>query len=254
MATPTINRIWYSSRLWTPALLSTSLWLDANDSSTVVLNGSTVSQWNDKSGNDRHVAQTNSTLQPVYNATGFDGKPSIDFLNDVLWRASWGDMSQPFTRLIVFRPLTIASPAHIWNSDILGTSTVNNVADFFSNMNGTMSQYALYHCNGRILTVGTNYLRISEFNTTNSRVYHDGTLVGTANSGGNAARGITIGGRSGGDAPTAPANWRIAEAILINGILSTEDRQKVEGYLAHKWGLTANLPVNHPYKASPPMA
>lgn len=30
-----------------------ALWLDANDSSTITLNGSTVSQWRNKSGNDR---------------------------------------------------------------------------------------------------------------------------------------------------------------------------------------------------------
>ena len=30
------------------------------------------------------------------------------------------------------------------------------------------------------------------------------------------------------------------------------DVEKAEGYLAHKWGLTANLPVTHPYKSSAP--
>lgn len=29
-------------------------------------------------------------------------------------------------------------------------------------------------------------------------------------------------------------------------------RQKAEGHLAHKWGLTANLPVGHPYKTTAP--
>tara|TARA_B100000424_G_scaffold181773_1_gene140655 strand:- start:530 stop:754 length:225 start_codon:yes stop_codon:yes gene_type:complete len=30
------------------------------------------------------------------------------------------------------------------------------------------------------------------------------------------------------------------------------DVEKAEGYLAHKWGLTGNLPVTHPYKSSAP--
>jgi len=30
------------------------------------------------------------------------------------------------------------------------------------------------------------------------------------------------------------------------------DFEKAEGYLAHKWGLTGNLPVSHPYKSSAP--
>jgi hypothetical protein len=44
------------------------------------------------------------------------------------------------------------------------------------------------------------------------------------------------------------------EAILIDGLPSTTDRQKLEGYLAWKWGLEADLPVDHPYKTTPPTA
>lgn len=45
----------------------------------------------------------------------------------------------------------------------------------------------------------------------------------------------------------------IAEVIfVVNQVLTAADRQKLEGYLAHKWGLEANLPVGHPYKVSPP--
>jgi hypothetical protein len=42
------------------------------------------------------------------------------------------------------------------------------------------------------------------------------------------------------------------EVIIINGTITAEDREKLEGYLAHKWGLEASLPTNHPYKASAP--
>ena len=40
----------------------------------------------------------------------------------------------------------------------------------------------------------------------------------------------------------------LADLIVYSSNLSTSDRQKVEGYLAHKWDLTAKLPSNHPYK------
>lgn len=42
------------------------LWLDASDSSTITATGSPlkVSQWNDKSGNARHVTQATGTAQP----------------------------------------------------------------------------------------------------------------------------------------------------------------------------------------------
>ena len=43
-----------------------------------------------------------------------------------------------------------------------------------------------------------------------------------------------------------------AGEIVIGNSLSTNDRQRVEGYLAHKWGLTALLPAGHPYKSAAP--
>ena len=41
-----------------------------------------------------------------------------------------------------------------------------------------------------------------------------------------------------------------AEIISFGTKLPDATRQKVEGYLAHKWGLVGNLPSNHPYKQS----
>jgi hypothetical protein len=43
----------------------------------------------------------------------------------------------------------------------------------------------------------------------------------------------------------------IHEAIGYSNILTTAQRQDVEGYLAWKWGLTASLPSTHPYKIFP---
>jgi hypothetical protein len=40
----------WNETVWNPSMISTALWLDAADVATVTLNGSTVSQWNDKSG------------------------------------------------------------------------------------------------------------------------------------------------------------------------------------------------------------
>jgi hypothetical protein len=43
-----------------------------------------------------------------------------------------------------------------------------------------------------------------------------------------------------------------AEILLYNSVLLTLQVQQLEGYLAWKWGLQANLPSNHPYKNNPP--
>lgn len=44
----------------------------------------------------------------------------------------------------------------------------------------------------------------------------------------------------------------LAEFLWGEDDISDTFRQKVEGYLAYKWGLRSNLPADHPYKYSPP--
>jgi hypothetical protein len=44
----------------------------------------------------------------------------------------------------------------------------------------------------------------------------------------------------------------LREVVVANATSSATDRQKLEGYLAHKWGTTAHLPVGHPYKTTAP--
>ena len=44
----------------------------------------------------------------------------------------------------------------------------------------------------------------------------------------------------------------IAAICIFNAQLSDTDRQLVEGYLAHMYGLEGSLPGDHPYKSNPP--
>jgi len=45
---------------------------------------------------------------------------------------------------------------------------------------------------------------------------------------------------------------KIREIVIFDDYLNESNRQKVEGYLAHKWGLAASLPTGHPYKDTAP--
>jgi large repetitive protein len=42
----------------------------------------------------------------------------------------------------------------------------------------------------------------------------------------------------------------LAEVIFYQSALTTEDRQKAEGYLAWKWGTQSTLPASHPYRTA----
>ena len=45
----------------------------------------------------------------------------------------------------------------------------------------------------------------------------------------------------------------ISEILMYNTVLSAANRQKIEGYLAWKWGFAGNLTASHPYKYDSPM-
>ena len=45
----------------------------------------------------------------------------------------------------------------------------------------------------------------------------------------------------------------IAEVIFFNKVVGETERQKLEGYFAHKYTLTDNLPSDHPYKSTVPV-
>jgi hypothetical protein len=57
--------------------------------------------------------------------------------------------------------------------------------------------------------------------------------------------------RNSSGAPNVAGN-HIGEILLYNAALSTIERQQVEGYLAHKWGLQGSLPTSHPYRSIKP--
>ena len=49
------------------------------------------------------------------------------------------------------------------------------------------------------------------------------------------------------------AKTQSAEVIIFKTLLSEEERQRVEGYLAWKWGTVSSLDSSHPYKTAPPI-
>jgi hypothetical protein len=77
------------------------------------------------------------------------------------------------------------------------------------------------------------------------------SLSGSADSTGfsissNSVNGLTLGQGANGSSGT------IYEVLIYSTDLSDYTIKRMEGYLAHKWGSTANLPSGHPFKSSAP--
>lgn len=111
-----------------------------------------------------------------------------------------------------------------------------------------------------LFTPNTQMLIAATVDMTNAAIGHrvigyvNGTLAGTNMISGTAAANdascdLEIGGYA---APGFYLVGAIGEVFIASSVLSTDDRQKMEGCLAHKWGLAGQLPSNHPYKSRPP--
>ena len=66
--------------------------------------------------------------------------------------------------------------------------------------------------------------------------------------------GTTIGAYAGNEAGGSyegGINGKLGCVVIGVGVLSSSDREKLEGWAAYKYGLQSNLPGGHPYKTSP---
>jgi len=264
------------SGLWTPAELGASLamWLDADDAATISPNGSTVSNWADKSGNQNDVSQATLSAQPLYSPTGFNSKPSVffDASNDAMACATTNVSSQG--DLFFGAAFQMLSGSAIWRP-IVGTNTSvsnSNAGTLILQRMNNRSEVGV-HDSGRTDTGNTYAVQVTDL--FEPRIATVGRNGGTNGNGGTitvtatgpsqptyitqatqtwitseATSRIQIGGRQ--QIGTGWANAYISEVIVCNADLSTEDRQKLEGYLAWKWGLESDLPIDHPYKAAAP--
>ena len=248
----------YSLTLWTPAQITTQLWLDSDDPSTLTLVNGRVSQWNDKSGNSRNGTQSTEANRPRYWANRENGRAvlvlsanqwhSISYtISGTGWDffavASLESSSQSYARLISAKN---AGQAEDWNN---GTSwAAIERFDVGANIRSEHSSAATG--NGAVTYNEANILHSSL--TTGAQTFRiNGTQTGTAATG--SSLNTTDGIRVGGSWKSNAEKWAgiLCEVLLVQAI-STTNRDKVEGYLAHKWGLTAKLPSGHPYKTSPP--
>lgn len=231
---------------WTPAELSTAIWLDAADAATITLNGSSVSQWNDKSGNGRHATQATASQQPTYLSAAVNSKNAISFdgSNDRLFRVGSFTVSS-YSCFVISTP-TAASSAYLF---LFSRNKQNALISKYA----SPGNYEVYVETGRTVLSGTatgQNISYWEFSGTTATGRFNATLGGTASLTDNTTtvNSYYIGSSDAGDY----SNATICEILLFPSVLSTLDRQKCEGYLAHKWGLTASLPSDHPYKAAPP--
>jgi hypothetical protein len=243
----------YLRRRWTPANISTALWLDAADSSTITTVSGAISQWNDKSGNGRNASQGTAAARPTLSSAALNGRnvATFDGTDDKLTISS--SFLATNTLLII---AAIKENNGSWGALI---SSKNNGADaspafgfnyFYNKYEYVPGNTQLYSTTG----FGSWGIIAGQSTASNSHsIIINGTTEATS------SFNVTI---SQTNASTVLGEYRVgdgniggfdlAEIIVLTSNINGTNRQRIEGYLAHKWGLVSNLPVSHPFKNYPP--
>lgn len=242
----------WPAELWTPEDITTALWLDAADASTITESGGAVSQWDDKSGNDRHAAQGLAAQQPVYTANGINGNPSLTFANTAKSLLMPSSVFATNPKVFIVLKSTTSSQAQ------MPLRLQGSISEFFLILNATSSNQLYFTRRGleqRPVTHTVTNVSIyfaDLFSTSIGDYYINGTLATKQNSIGNAggSSNANVIGVDNGNINRFQGD--LAEYIVLPSV-DTDTRQKLEGYLAWKWGLEGELPADHPYKVNPPV-
>lgn len=247
--------------LWTPAEITTLVWLDAFDGSELTLNGSDVSAWNNKSGGT-DFTQATASEQPEYDSTNncvtFDGVDEYMSANDKFVSTTNPD----FLCVMLTNFLSLQS-----TSDRLFQLEGGQSGGVISIGHGSSSTgWNWRHNNGfRAFDSGnttgefmTSWQRSANSGYATDETWENGTQL-TLTSGNNPTTQpsitenfTTIGrGQGGNVAQYFYSNARVHELVMAE-VDSTDTRQKLEGYMAWRWGNEGDLPVGHPYKSAAP--
>jgi len=244
------------------------LWLDGNDplgTGLIPINNATIAAWIDKSTNNVSSTVT-GTL--TYQSSFANNNGSVKFSGTQYIQNTTFTLSLSVKTFF----MVCSSYAATTNGSPAGYIYFGNVGNVYDQQNGTAYQgpeggfnnkfgFLQGYGNGGYYTsvtiAGETPLGIygdTQSSTTASLYVNGGVLAtNTLSYTPGLATGFRIGKRSdnlGGSAYNLYGN--ICEIIVYNVVLSTAQRQKVEGYLACKWGLTSSLISTHPYKLYEP--
>lgn len=269
-----------STERWSASSASPYVWLDASDSSTITLSGSSVTQWDDKGSAGLDFVQASAGVQPQYGSTTQNGLNTVSFDSDYMSQSGNWDFLHNGTNYMIFAVVKFGATANpdtvycLFGNNAQASANIGCTLRFddrssasrnnkFNYMvtKGTIGSFVIDQLtDDDFITPNTfNLVRVLAFphnDTAAQRIYTSVNGYGftTGNTVANAAVATSATydmqiGAGGND--SSPLVGEIAEIVVFNyyaDLYST----KIEGYLSHKWGISSSLPSSHPFRYLPP--
>ena len=261
----------YSSAAWDPSTdITAAAWLDASDTSSYSTSGSNVTAVTDKAGN------ATVTVTGTPNITN-----TLDSKN--VWTFTSGED-------LTTDEVAQASSGNHWAIGVMQWNQINDTQDSFWSLDTTGSPKRCYAVSASNASAFDGELDLDALSSNrisstigNTQDFDSGiaqntwVIIGVIFN----KTGNQIAVRVDGDNAFTPVNdydnslqtnmdlrifrnrsnermqGQMAEFFTVADVPGTggtdiTDFEKAEGYLAHKWALTGNLPVSHPYKSTAP--
>jgi len=238
------------------------LWLDAADSSVITI-ATGVSQWRDKSGNANNLTQSTTGNQPTHASSliTFESNKYLNIPVSVL------NNLPTWSLFFVINPTSSSNWILAKQRDFVDTYNVLSMTLNTNNGGGiqTGSTGFLYW---RSMNAGTQAVSTAAITTSTLQIInltYDGTNLYLSK---NGVLEKTTAGTFAIQNDTTPStytlgvsiypggqilnpgttNFSLGEMMIYTSALTSSQRQQIEGYLAHKWGLIASSinPVSIP--------
>lgn len=243
--------------VWTPIIGGATSWFDPSDVSTLTLSGTDVIAWDSKIGTT--TLTVNDRLSPQYGTRTVNGNSVLDFNVD---QAFGGTPLGTSAKSLILTCVSVYDSSirsqAVWLG--FGKIGVNNYCGFRSVQN-----YSPGDLSGLILTTISD---VTDYGQTDGGLHILTLMVDDVL----GKSSLFIDGFLAAEdtikqsLPTDTeyqlmgdfSSWaeHVVKGALGDVILSDDislsHRQYLEGFLAHKWGIPAKLPIGHPFRNAPP--
>jgi hypothetical protein len=267
---PTLDTIHDTGSLSIPTLFpSLTMWLDAADTTTVVLSGTSVTNWNDKSP---LLDVFSGTSRPMYSYTNDPSVPAVYFsgINSLRGTVN-AAIGSGVGSCFMVATLRASAAQILMGGYVTGAATAGNTFGFVNTNTTYISPFqGSDRANQHVFTPPGFQPPLTVLFAQISASVAGGIGAGSVNFATPTNQPYTVGGISyswnpslpssspwvlgytGASSPAGFQNFYLHEFLCFSEYFGDTQRQTVEGYIAWKWGIQSQLPAGHPYKNARP--